>query len=611
MTEPRHTLNARFFQTMSAASSRSVEQRMPVLDVAGDTEHWFAPTFSMLPLSKRSCRVRNPVNGVVTELDAGEYAVLATCEGCRTLTEHVARAIARLRAPEGHGPAVHKLLESCARRGLLISFSDLVARLGEPHGATLKPLAGIVVRTADRPQTLARLLSSAAALQARTRTAYRWHVLDDSRRAGNRAAGRATTEHSGLDATWQTLDGTTRLESELVAEFPALAEEIRWLLGAPRGDEVTYGRPLNHALLRFAGTRFLVIDDDVLLQPRRLPATEHGFAVSVSDDELLWYQSLDEAQRACSELDVDPIAEHARWLGLPLADAWRQAEGDAGGVGEVDLEPGVSERFTSDARVAFTQNQVLGDPGYLFPYGQLKLSRRSRQWLAAHPAAAEHAFRSKINWRGAPGLRLAAQRWLTTTTLAGIDNTRLVAPTSRSARGEDMLLGRATQCAHPGAWIVDLPFALLHLRASHRPWPTAADGVPKEPPMTLLQIATSREQMIAAASPAARLAMLGSICLDTGSASDVVLRELLETTVRETAAYLTFAIHDQLDDASLPATWKDVLRNWLSSPVVRLDDASVRTQAPSIAGMRSLFTSYGRALHAWPQLWSWCRDRYQ
>lgn len=604
-------LSARFHQALPAASFPSTTPRAPLQQAATDTERWFVPALSMLPLTRRSCRVRNTLNGAVMELDAGEYAALSACEGCRTLSEHAMQAAQQLRAPNEHRPAIGELLTRCARGGLLISFSDLVARLGVPQSPVPRPLAGIVVRTADRPQMLARLLSSAAALQARTNVAYRWHILDDSRHAENRAANRAATERSGVEVVWESLAGTPPLESELLAEFPAFAAEIGWLIGARRGDEVTYGRPLNYALLRFAGTRFLAADDDLLLQARRLPISEPGFIVSVTGDELFSYDTLDEAWQACPELDVDPIAEHARWLGLPMADAWRLALSETGGVGDVELEAVVGERFSPEARVAFTQNQVLGDPGYIFPYSPLRLLRRSREWLAAHPAAARHAFSSKVNWRGAPGLRLAAHRWLTTTTIAGIDNTQLTAPTARSSRGEDMLLGRATQYLHPGAWIVDLPFSLPHLRAVHQPWATVADNFEKEPPVFLLQMLTTRDQVIAAASPAARLATLGAICLDAGAASDAALTDVLEGAARETAAYLTFAIHDQLDDPQSAPAWKDALRGWLASPVLRLDDASIRLQAPSLASVRELLTGYGRALQAWPQLWSWCRDRYQ
>ena len=39
-------------------------------------DRYFAPAWTTLPLAARRCRVRNPVNGVVAELDANRHAVL-------------------------------------------------------------------------------------------------------------------------------------------------------------------------------------------------------------------------------------------------------------------------------------------------------------------------------------------------------------------------------------------------------------------------------------------------------------------------------------------------------------------------------------------------------
>ena len=47
------------------------------------------------------------------------------------------------------------------------------------------------------------------------------------------------------------------LEAELQRSLPHFGEEIRWLLAAA-GDELTYGRPINYLLLRFAGRRLLM-----------------------------------------------------------------------------------------------------------------------------------------------------------------------------------------------------------------------------------------------------------------------------------------------------------------------------------------------------------------
>ena len=284
---------------------------------------WLVPALTMHPLSTERCCVRNPLNGVAVVLSSGECAVLAACIGCHTLAEHVDQAATVLNAPAAHRPAMRDCLELCAELGLLNSLPGLIARCGAPEASALPPLGAVAIRTADRPTMLERLLVSAAALQARTGVSYPWQVIDDSRLAASRRANReALARRPELAVTYHDLSDTTPLEAELTAAFPSLAAEIGWLLGPPCGDEATYGRPLNYALLRFAGRRLLVIDDDALLQPRRSPVNGHAFAIARPDDELRWYADLDAAWKDCPELDLDPLAEHARWLGLSLAQAW-------------------------------------------------------------------------------------------------------------------------------------------------------------------------------------------------------------------------------------------------------------------------------------------------
>ncbi len=287
------------------------------LPAAFMAERWFVPAWQVLPIDAQRCLVRNPLDNMGMELSSGEYAVLSACEGCRSLEEHEARAALRLGAPPEHRPAIRALLERCARSGLLSAVSDLVTRFGLPGDEVASPLAGIVVRSADRTKLLQRLLTGAAEMQTRTGAAYRWYIVDDSRQEGSRRANReAIAANALLDATHLDLSVAESLEAELAAVFPQFAAEVRWLLGAGRGDEVTYGRTQNYLLLRFAGTRLLMADDDVTIRPRRPALLRPGVEVSVGTGAATWYENLDAAFDACPAVDLDPFAEHERWLGL-------------------------------------------------------------------------------------------------------------------------------------------------------------------------------------------------------------------------------------------------------------------------------------------------------
>jgi hypothetical protein len=565
----------------------------------------------MLPIATRRCFVRNPFNGASLELSSGEHAVLAACEGCYTLGEHETRAAAQLGAPAAHRRAIRELLERCAEQGLLLSVPQLVSRFGTPSAAGPAPFGGVVVRTSDRPQLLARLLASAEKLEARGGGKRHWLVVDDSHDPANEQANRAAIANArSLAITHYDRTAAAALQEALVAEFPRAAGEIEWLLAPGLHGEATYGRPLNHALLRLAGRAFVSVDDDVLLEPRRPPLSDAGFAVSDAPDELTWYESEESLLQHCSPADVDPIAEHAQWLGLPLADAWVRAEEDGGPLAAMQIDAAQAKRFASDARIIFTHSHACGDPGStVLPLHLLSLPARSRRWLAANPHAAAYAFARRINWRGHSRLRLAPRRMLTLTTIAGLDNSRLLPPTARSHRSEDLLLGAVAQWMHRTAWQVDLPFGVRHRREPTKHWLRAGDPVAVEPLPFILDYLERHEAASVAAPPEQRLAAAGALLVDLAAASDAHLSEMLLQHAAEASSRVLFSLQEQLDDAALPAAWKQSLEPWLNSPALALDETALRARSPTVAAMRSLVDGYGKALLVWPQLWEFCRER--
>jgi hypothetical protein len=458
---------------------------------------------------------------------------------------------------------------------------------------------------------LARLLASAEALEACGARKQRWLVIDDSHDNANEQANRAVIANaSSLEIKHYDRAAADAFQEELIAEFPHAAREIAWLLGAGSASEATPGRPLNHALLQTAGRALVCFDDDTVLEPRRPALADQGFAVSDEFDALTWYRSEESLLQHCPPVDLDPIAEHAQWLGIPMADAWLRAEKEHGTLASMEITPALASRFAPDARIIFTRSHSCGDPGSnALPLHLFSLPARSRQWLAANPQSAEHAFSERINWRGQAQLRFAPGWQMIVTTVAGFDNSRLLPPTTRGHRSTDLLLGAVAHWIHRTAWQVDLPFGLPHRREPTKQWLRVSDPVAPEPLSFILACVARSEAASIAVEPEQRLAALGAVLLDLAASDDRQLAEMLIQHAMETASGALFAIHEQLDDATLPAAWKQRLAAWLGSPALALDDGEARARTPSVAAMRSLIEIYGRALLVWPHLWEFCRER--
>jgi hypothetical protein len=296
---------------------------------------------------------------------------------------------------------------------------------------------------------------------------------------------------------------------------------------------------------------------------------------------------------------------------MPMADAWRQAESGPEGHRIGEIPPPLGAHFAPEARVVFTGSHVVGDPGWgSFSSQQLIVGRETLDWLAAQPGAVRYAFESQIHWRGRPALHLAPQAGLSTTTLSGIDGSVLIPPALRTGRAMDTTIGEITRSIHPTAWEAILPFALPHVREARRNWLTPADAQELRPGRMLVWYARRRSALLHADGAAQRLIALGSMFIDLGGASDATLTGLVEEQAADRASRIQFGIHQQLDDASVPAAWKDALRPWLGSPLLKVDAASLRKYVHSLDEVRSVARDYGRALVVWPRLWEHCRNRF-
>ena len=155
---------------------------------------------------------------------------------------------------------------------------------------------------------------------------------------------------------------------------------------------------------------------------------------------------------------------------------------------------------------------------------------------------------------------------------------------------------------------MSLPFALPHVRESPRQWLRPTESLPIDVKRSLIGYVRLRSDSIRARDPAARLATLGAALVDLAAAGDSTLCNLLEEQAADRAGRLAFQVNAQLDDAATPAAWKEVLRQWLASPVLSLDSASLKQQTIPPDELRTLSRELGRALIAWPRLWAHCRE---
>ena len=578
---------------------------------------WIAGEAFMLPIAARECLVRNRRTGEIAVATPETYALLQYCRRFRTLDDHVRTVCSAIPELSGRQPWARQQLEGFCRAGIL-EPADAIVRSWQDDAAAIEtaPSGGrVTIRTCERPHLLQRLLSSIGSNAAVDASAHVFEVLDDSRTAIARQRNREACEQAGsrLRIRYRNLAEGSGLLSALESRFAGARSEIAWLLGAGR-DGATYGRPVNWSLLLHAGQRFLSVDDDVIIDPRRSPVPCEGFAVSSAPDRLWFYADREEILRDAPSLALDPFVEHLAVLGRSLREVLEH-HAPSGVPGQLCRELASEDlpRLDRRSHVMFTQNGVLGDSGMaLHPHALYTVDDDAFARFTSSATAYRQYTRSRCNWRGQPGTRLATARALTFSTVAGIDNRLLLPPTAREFRNEDLLLGDVASFMYPHALMLDLPWSLLHFRDPEKEWMAlGAPDVHKQDVLhVLLEIVADASRQCRAEGPEARLDFLGHVMLDWASASDARLREYLEEHLIEHRTRIGFALREQLErHPDAPVYWRKDVEDYLRGPNMRFRKNDLAEAAADIEVVRATLSNYGRALAVWPALWQHCRDR--
>jgi hypothetical protein len=270
----------------------------------------------------------------------------------------------------GKEPAIRSALEAMLSTGLFVSAGELARQLAAASVPNDPSPLTLAITTCDRPACLERVLESLRANQDRFSGGWACEVIDDSRNESNRRLNAGLVAKAAADFPVIHVDREAQdaFVEDLCARFPADADHLRWLLSGTHPDNAarpTYGIPVNHLMLRHAGGRVVMIDDDATLDAwissgaRDLPAFDNRSSVPVI------YPDIEAGREDLEPFPGDPLAAHARVLGAPVA---RAVAGDAKGrVPDTSWSSSAASDWSDldplASRVRFTTSAVLGDPG--------------------------------------------------------------------------------------------------------------------------------------------------------------------------------------------------------------------------------------------------------
>lgn len=537
--------------------------------------------------------------------------MLAHCDRLRTIEDHSTSVMRQFGLPQEQHPAVQQGLTGLIERGLLQDEGGVYAALDPaPTGRATDPapLRTLCIRTCERPDDLARLLASLARHIDGTSLA-RILVLDDARAPEAVAATARVLADVAVLGQAELVHIDRARRARLVRRISADAEiehaDLHWLIEGDDDDPAaSYGAGLNLALLLTAGERFLMVDDDALLEPfafapppRRLSLrVAHHFEVRFPDP-----QASETGQFA--KLELDPIRAHEGFLGRPVGEVAARFGLQDGHLLE-DLSPQMIHDFSARPRIRLTTNGTLGDSGtggmlwlYGLPAGAL------RPWLEGPEPYRRLAFSRRVA-RSTVEAQIASSVSLMTTTLTGVDNRELLLPGPGRGRGEDLVFGAGIRYLYPGTPCAALPWMLPHRLTSRRRW-TDEDFARRQGLSLAGYIAERIEDLAETASAAdsqARIGLLAGWMSSLGRMSDQerladFRRHLLDRRTR-TAASVGETLASLRPPEWLRRDFEDIISRHLH--IDAADSERMQRLAPAI---ERFATRYGQAVPQWVNAW--------
>ena len=414
-------------------------------------------------------------------LDPAEARLLGACGQFATLEAHAEQIAKRLPPGSADAANVLELLRALAAKGLMLSRSELMARIASlPRLEDPPRIAWLAIPTCDRPEMLRRCIKSFGENFRKYGRFPKLLVADDSKMPETRAATRAVVDEAGL--TWGAgveyvgLEEKRRLIDRLAAHGVPRDVLGFGILG-PGGPAQGAGASRNVIVLHTLGDLVLSVDDDTVCQPCVAPGTAAGglrLGAELDPSEYWFFPDRQSALAFAERADIDVLAGHERLLGRPVHSlAGAQCQNAGADMGSACSHM-IQSLWEGHGRVLFTSNGAVGDSGMyssrIFP---LHRGNGTRSRLLASEEQYRAALESRELLRQ-PSTQFISHRSAFMSTFFGLDNRWLMPPFFPVGHCDDGIFAFVADRGIEGCYFGYLPWALAHDPSSSRAYSTRA-----------------------------------------------------------------------------------------------------------------------------------------
>jgi hypothetical protein len=270
--------------------------------------------------------------------------------------------------------------------------------------------------------------------------------------------------------------------------------------------------------------------------------------------------------------------------------------------------------------VLLTQSGVFGDPGTFSTSWIYDLDGESRAQLVEDPEAYVKRRISRHLWLGTSSLRFSPDTSLVST-LTGIDNQKILPPSSPYFRNEDYLFGTLVKFIVPDSLALEFPWGLLHFPEPERIGNEQVLDKPESIGLLgfLADIANNTAKRCYASEARGRLHFLAETYLSLADADSKVLEEGIEENLLHARVHKINSLHSCLNTyRNLPKYWADDVHRLLQANSHALmskegqelfsEISAYQNREKQLSMTREMIAQFGKGLKVWHLLWKYCEE---
>lgn len=548
-------------------------------------------------------------HGCARVVDRLAAQALHACQGLRSVDQH-AHSVAQA----GLGldfRSSRVLLRDLIRTGLLLSVRlGIVSTVGMPL-LRVQEITTVVIVTADRPRLLQRCIRSCLRHCREHHRSPHIVVIDGSQLSENVAANRTVARTEGKDTDCEV---TYCGESDLRPLRQLLSQaDVEPDLIARTLTPGSVGANRNIALLLTAGLHFLMVDDDVILEPWTFAESTDTLEVSghVWPQRTEFFSSRCAALTAAGRSTQDLFDAHEQLLGHRVSALLEHAP-------EVDCRHAcghiLSRLGSVTQTVRTTASGVAGDSGTYCPYTHLFSSGPTLATLLRDHESQERALQSR-EVRRATVRRVITHHKQFIAACVGIANTSAVPPFMTAGRNEDGAFAAVLAAIEPDAVFGHVPYGIVHdsTRPAQYDSPVIRSASETRLADIMLDICQMWGDRLAAEQAPDRLAELSRIVKSLGTLEHAELAARVAGW-RFTARVQQLNRLDEMLHApkAYPTHWRAALERFRRTLLERIAEPGFfcpvefveNGGASSIGRLAAFLEGFGDLTRAWPALWS-------